>query len=108
MAVKHLSNAIFVGPEGELIVKQIEETYTPKGTQSLVQVTFSAINPADIRHSYMGYYGSVAGYEWTGTVRGIGEESPFSLGQKLFGISMPEPRRPISAGAHQDYLLAEK
>lgn len=88
-------------------MQQIEETYKPNGSQSLVKVTYSAIDPADIKHAYMGLCGSVAGYEWTGTVQLVGDDSPFSVGQNLFGLTMPGAQRPISAGAHQDYLLAE-
>lgn len=102
------TNAIFIGPDGDLTVKQIAERYKPEGSESLVQVQYSAINPADIRHSYMGLHGSVAGYEWTGTVLEVGSASPFSAGQQLFGVSMAGPQRPIYLGAHQDYLLAEE
>lgn len=100
-------SAIFLEADGKLLLQNIEEKYQPVGSQSLVQVEYSAVNPADVRHSFMGLYGSVAGYEWVGKVVEVGEESPFSIGQRVFGMTMPGAQRPRSTGAHQDYLIAE-
>ena len=108
MATTTATNAIFLEDEGKLAIRQIKDKYKPEGSQSLVKVDYSAINPADIKHFYMGLWGSVAGYEWTGSVIKLGETSPFKLGQQLFGFAMYGARRPVSTGAHQDYLLAEK
>ena len=100
--------AVFLGPNGRLFVGDINERYFPDEKQSLVQVQYSAINPADIRHSYMNLYGSVAGYEWTGTVIKVGTASPFDVGQSLFGVSMPGHNRERHLGAHQDYIMTEE
>jgi len=110
MSSKAFTSAIFLGAEGKLSVLQIEkdDKYKPQGTQSLVQVKYSAINPADVKHSYIGLHDYIAGYEWTGTVLERCDDSPFSLGQQLFGMTMPAPKRPLYSGAHQDYLIAEE
>jgi hypothetical protein len=44
-------------------VREITETYVATGAQSLISVKYSAINPADLRHYYMGFHSYVAGYE---------------------------------------------
>lgn len=105
MSTQGFGRAVFLGPNGHLSVQRVDETYEPRGDQCLVNVKYSAINPADIRHSYMGLYGSVAGYEWTGAVVKIGNTSPFAIGQILFGVSLPGQYRPHYLGAHQDFLI---
>jgi NADPH:quinone reductase-like Zn-dependent oxidoreductase len=98
--------AIYLGEQGELTIKNITENYKPQGNQALVKVKYSAINPADLKHSYIGLCGSIAGIEWVGTVVEIGNESPFKVGQALFGQAMPGRQRPVYVGTHQDYILA--
>lgn len=58
-----VSKAIYLEETGELTVHEITETYTPTDQQSLVSVKYSAINPADLRHYYIGFHSYVAGYE---------------------------------------------
>ncbi|KAJ5818788.1 hypothetical protein N7474_004379 [Penicillium riverlandense] len=99
--------AIFLGENGELSIKNIAEEYKPVGHQVLVKVKYSAINPADLKHSLIGLGGSVAGYEWVGTVVEVGDSTSFKIGQELFGMSIPGHRRPLYLGAHQDYLIAD-
>ncbi|KAI5921422.1 hypothetical protein F4810DRAFT_337158 [Camillea tinctor] len=99
--------AIYLPDTGRLEVITQTEIYVPTGSQSLVKVAYSAINPADLRHYYMGWNSYVAGYEWIGTVEAVGPDSPYKLGEVLFGFAKPGHKRPITAGAHQDYILAE-
>ncbi|KAJ3541894.1 hypothetical protein NM208_g4392 [Fusarium decemcellulare] len=101
------NKAIYLDAQGKHTVRIIEEPYVPKGAQSLVEVQYSAINPADTRHYYMGMSEYVAGYEFVGTVRATGPDSPFKPGQEVFGFSLPADHRPKYLGAHQDFLLAE-
>ncbi|KFA67860.1 hypothetical protein S40285_08776 [Stachybotrys chlorohalonatus IBT 40285] len=101
------SKAIFLGADGHLALEDVTDHYSPTGAQALVKVRYSAVNPADIRHSYMNLYGSVAGYEFVGEVLEVGPDSRFTKGQVVFGQSMPGYQRPKYLGAHQDYLLAE-
>ncbi|KAM0429968.1 hypothetical protein ACHAPT_005972 [Fusarium lateritium] len=100
-------NAIYLDSQGNHTVRTIDEQYVPSNAQSLVEVKYSAINPADTRHYYMGMSEFVAGYEFAGTVRATGLDSPFKIGQEVFGFSIPGDHRPIHLGAHQDFLLAE-
>ncbi|KIV83754.1 hypothetical protein PV11_05749 [Exophiala sideris] len=99
--------SIFLGENGELSIKDVTEDYKPLGDQALVKVKYSAINPADLKHSYVGLCGSVAGLEWVGTVVEVGDLSPFKIGQDLFGTALFGRQRPLYLGAHQDYLIAD-
>ncbi|KAI1032529.1 hypothetical protein LB503_012603 [Fusarium chuoi] len=101
------NKAIYMLADGKHEIRTIEEPYTPQKAQSLVEVQYSAINPADTRHSYMNMSEYVAGYEYTGIVRDVGPESPFTVGQEIFGQSLPYDHRPNYLGAHQSFLLAE-
>ncbi|KAK7224393.1 hypothetical protein V2G26_012396 [Clonostachys chloroleuca] len=99
--------AIFLGPDGEVSIKEVSQDYKPTGNQALVKVKYSAINPADLRHSYMGLHGSVAGYEWVGTAIEVGDSSPFTVGQDLFGMVEVAANKPQYLGAHQNLLVAD-
>ncbi|KAI1612609.1 chaperonin 10-like protein [Exophiala viscosa] len=99
--------AIFLGENGELSIKDITENYKPVSDQALVKVKYSAINPADLKHSYVGLCGSVAGLEWVGTVVEVGDLSSFKVGQDLLGTALFGRQRPLYLGPHQDYLIAD-
>lgn len=107
MAASAKNTALFLSSSFELSVLALTDTYAPIGAQTLVEVHYSAINPADLKHYHMGVSSHVTGYEWVGTALQSGPDSPFKAGQKLFGMSAAGSHRPMSAGAHQDYLLAE-
>ncbi|KAF5235725.1 hypothetical protein FANTH_11605 [Fusarium anthophilum] len=101
------NKAIYMLAHGKHELRTIQEPYVPQKAQSFVEVQYSAINPADTRHSYANMSEYVAGYEYTGIVRQVGPESPFKIGQEIFGMSLPYDRRPNYLGAHQSFLLAE-
>ena len=112
MASPH-NEGIFTHNDGSVTAESISEVYQPSGSQALIKVKFSAVNPADIRHAYMGMYktSSVTGYEWLGTVIKKGSDCSFEIGEEVFGISMPAfsgSPRALSSGAHQDFMLAER
>lgn len=101
------NKAIYLEADGTHSIRTITEPYIPSGAQSLIEVKYSAINPADTRHAFMGMSEYVAGYEFGGRVLSCGPASPFKPGQTVFGFSIPYPKRPYHLGAHQDYCLAE-
>jgi NADPH:quinone reductase-like Zn-dependent oxidoreductase len=101
------NTALYLDAKATLSVLPNAEVYTPTASQSLIRVKYSAINPADIKHHYMGMSSHVPGYEWLGTVVSVGPSSPYKPGQTLFGLATPGNKRPLYAGAHQDFLLAE-
>lgn len=92
--------AIYINEQYEPAVKAITTRYVPDANQALIRVKYSAINPADIRHIYMGLHEPVSGLEWTGTVVEAGDATKLAVGDKAFGITM-------FGGSHQEYLLSE-
>lgn len=90
--------AIYINEQYEPAVRTITTKYVPDDSQALIRVRYSAINPADIRHIYMGFNEPVSGLEWTGTVVEAGKASKHAVGDKAFGITM-------LGGSHQDYLI---
>jgi NADPH:quinone reductase-like Zn-dependent oxidoreductase len=101
------TRALYLDESGEIAIRQITETYTPTGAQDLVAVKYSAVNPADLRHYYMGMHSFVAGYEWMGPVVRAGPESGHKPGDVLFGYANYGHQRPLHRGAHQDFILAD-
>ncbi len=96
---------IYLSPDGP-VLKDISERYQTTGTQSLLRVDYSGINPADIKHATIGLHSSVAGYDMSGEVLEAGPDSPFTPGDKIFGLNPTGPGRPLYMGAHQDYAIA--
>lgn len=100
-------SVIWLGHDGDLSQRQLSETYTPTGSDTLVGVKYSGINPADKKHFLMGLHSFVAGYEFSGIAIAVGPDSPFQPGDAIFGMNRPQHQRPASLGAHQDYAIAE-
>ncbi len=96
---------IYLSPSGPLL-KTISDAYHPTATQSLLRVTHSGINPADIKHATINLHSSVAGYDISGEVLSVGPSSPFAPGDRIFGLNPAFPNRPLYMGAHQDYAIA--
>lgn len=99
--------SIYLDANGDLSIRKIDKVYAPTGSQSLIAVKYSGVNAGDLRHFYMGFHSFVAGYDWIGTVVEVGPESPYLVGEVLFGLAMWGHQRPLHVGAHQDYLLAD-
>lgn len=99
--------AIYLTSSGDVAVKTIPSPYEPYGSQALVRVEYSGINPGDLRHFYMGMHSFVMGYDFVGTVISAGHDSPFRLGDAVMGMTKSGHNRPSHLGAHQAYLIAE-
>ncbi|KAM0281970.1 hypothetical protein ACHAO9_010451 [Fusarium lateritium] len=100
------SKSIFLSAEGKLLVQPVFETYTIEGSQCLVRVDYSAINFCDYNFFYMGLSSFVTGFEMSGTVEEAGPDSPFQVGDAVFGISPVVIPMPSSHGTHQDLVVA--
>ncbi|CAH0046999.1 unnamed protein product [Clonostachys solani] len=103
-----INRGIFVGDNDEISIRDLGDAYKPVGSQALIKVKYSAINPADLKHSSIGLSGSITGYDWVGTVVEIGNSSSFTVGQQLFGGVVPASKRPLHTGAHQNYLIIDE
>jgi len=99
--------AIYLTSTGDITIKTILSPYQPHGSQTLIRVDYSGINPGDFRHFYMGMHSFVMGYDFVGTVISTGPESSFQPGDSVLGMTKPGHNRPSHLGAHQAYLLAE-
>ncbi|KAJ5320057.1 hypothetical protein N7508_000340 [Penicillium antarcticum] len=99
--------AIWVDSCDQLSIREIEENYVPQEAETLIQVSFSGINPADLKHGiYMGINENVAGYDFSGTVVEAGPGSRFIAGDRVAGLTPAMNPRPAKNGAHQQYLIA--
>ncbi|GAW23025.1 hypothetical protein ANO14919_125730 [Xylariales sp. No.14919] len=99
--------AIYLPASGVLEIMTQSAAYVPTGSQVLVRVLYSGINPADKRHFYTEWHSFVAGYEWLGSVEAAGPDADYEVGATLFGLAALGHRRPIETGAHQDLILAQ-
>ncbi|KAL5603984.1 hypothetical protein FOVSG1_006734 [Fusarium oxysporum f. sp. vasinfectum] len=101
------SAAIWLGDDGKLSATRVPASYTPAGFESLVQVKFSGVNPADQRHFLPGLHSFIAGYEFSSNVIAVGPLSPYESGDVIFGMNRAQHQRPAALGAHQDFAIAE-
>ena len=102
-----ISKTIYLNAEGQLIVKEINETYKPDASQALVKVAYSGINVCDLKFFYFGMHSYVTGFEFSGTVIEADSTSPFNPGDEVFGMTRAAHARPSSIGAHQDFAIAD-
>ncbi|WKT40296.1 Polyketide synthase, enoylreductase domain [Fusarium oxysporum f. sp. vasinfectum] len=100
------SKSIFLSADGKLLVQPVTEKYMVEGSQCLVRVDYSAINPCDYNFFYMGLSSFITGFEMSGTVEQTGPDSPFQVGDAVFGISPVVTSMPSSHGTHQDLVVA--
>ncbi|KAH9210360.1 chaperonin 10-like protein [Leptodontidium sp. 2 PMI_412] len=101
------SKSIYLNADGQLIVKEINETYKLDASQALVKVAYSGINVCDLKFFYFGMHSYVTGFEFSGTVIEAGSTSPFKPGDEVFGMTRAAHARPSSIGAHQDFAIAD-
>lgn len=101
------SKSIYLNADGQLIVKEINETYKPDASQALVKVAYSGINVCDLKFFYFGMHSYVTGLDLAGTVIEAGSQSPFKPGEEVFGMTRAAHARPSSIGAHQDFAIAD-
>ncbi|EUC29977.1 hypothetical protein COCCADRAFT_7880 [Bipolaris zeicola 26-R-13] len=100
------NKAIYIGPEDELFSTEYDDLYEPADNQGLIQVHYSGINPADLKHGIdFKMNDHVCGYEFSGKVVKAGTGFPYVVGDEIFGSKKIELGSKF--GAHQDWLLAE-
>jgi NADPH:quinone reductase-like Zn-dependent oxidoreductase len=99
---------IYIDANSELSIREVTDQYRPHGSQALLQVEFSGINPADVTHArFLGLNDNVCGYEFCGTVTEAGPTSRYNVGDVVFGSNEAGKRKPQYHGAHQDFVIAE-
>ncbi|KAF9766225.1 hypothetical protein IL306_001389 [Fusarium sp. DS 682] len=105
MAPPNTNRAIYLGPQNELFATEYHDLYGPGYNQGLVEVHYSGVNPADVKHGFLGMNDHVCGYEFSGKVVKAGKGFPYTIGDEIFGSKQMSLGSEF--GAHQDYLLAE-
>lgn len=83
--------AIWLSKDNEVSIRTYAEKWKPASGEVLVEVKCSGINPADIKHGYIGFHESVAGYDYAGTIIEVGEgmNKEFRVGDKVCGFGGP-------------------
>ncbi|KAF9769206.1 hypothetical protein IL306_013395 [Fusarium sp. DS 682] len=101
-----VNKAIYIGPQNELLATEYSVPYEPSDNQGLVEVQYSGINPADVKHGlHWGMNDHVCGYEFSGKVVKAGKGFPYAVGDDIFGSKKMSLGSEF--GAHQDWVLAE-
>jgi NADPH:quinone reductase-like Zn-dependent oxidoreductase len=101
------SKAIFVPTSGPPELRTVNIDYQPSFGQVLVQVAYSGINPADLKHRSLGVSNTIVGYDFSGTVIETTPGAPFRIGDSIFGTTPTGVSRPPAYGTHQDIILAQ-
>lgn len=99
--------SLYLGSDGKLAIHEVSETYIPEGSQCLVRVLYSGVNPCDINFAHVGLHSFVTGFEFSGTVEQPGPLSHFKAGDNVCGLAPIKLPKPSSTGSHQDLCIAE-
>ncbi|UPK91275.1 hypothetical protein LCI18_002210 [Fusarium solani-melongenae] len=103
-----VNKALYLRPDNQVELAVLSEQYNPVRGQALIEVEYSGINPADVKHGqHFGLNDNVCGYECCGTVIEAGPSSPFAVGDVVFGSNATGKDRPRSNAAHQRFMIAE-
>ena len=84
------------------------KNYIASRGQLLVQVQYSGILPADLKHASIGITNVFAGYEYSGTVLTAPLGSHFSTGGRVAGTTPSGISRGFCCGTHQNPIIAEE
>ncbi|KAJ5628767.1 hypothetical protein N7490_010995 [Penicillium lividum] len=89
-------------------IHKTDESYEPLAGEVLVEVQYSGINPADVKHATVGFNDCVSGYDFSGTVikAGHDREGQFKQGDRVLGFAAPALNKPKQYGTHQDFHCA--
>jgi NADPH:quinone reductase-like Zn-dependent oxidoreductase len=101
------SKSIYLTSDGNLVVKEVNDTYELQGSQSMIQVAYSGVNPCDYNFFYAGLNSFITGFELSGTVVKTGPTSPFAIGDQVCGLTPVNFPQSSSVGAHQGFAVAE-
>ncbi|KAI8680824.1 hypothetical protein LRP88_04401 [Fusarium phalaenopsidis] len=99
--------SIYLAANGELTVQTVTQTYTPEGSECLIRVKYSGINPCDLNFYHIGLRSFIPGFELSGTIEQTGPNSPFLVGDAVCGIAPLMAPMPSSLGTHQDFAIAK-
>jgi len=103
-----MPQAIWLNKDNEVSLRTFDEKWKPGKGEVLVKVEYSGVNPADIKHGYLGFHENIAGYDFAGVILELGEgmDKKFKVGDTVCGLGAPMLNKPPQYGAHQQYHVA--
>jgi len=104
------NTALFLDDTLKVSVKHDFPAPVPSDDEYLVEVLYSGVNPADIKHGYMGITNVVMGYDFSGKVvqvpKNAAHAPKFPVGSLVGGTTPTGAGRPTRWGTHQGHLAA--
>ncbi|KXJ86382.1 chaperonin 10-like protein, partial [Microdochium bolleyi] len=99
------NTALYMDRDCQMTVKRGFDIPQPQADEVLVEVEFSGVNPADIRHgTILGVVPVVLGYDFSGRVVSSPPGSGLTPGDAVAGTTPSGLGRPSRYGAHQKFL----
>ncbi|KAF5239487.1 hypothetical protein FANTH_9936 [Fusarium anthophilum] len=106
MPLANTTKALFIDSENN--PKVIERQGLPKPTNGdlLIEVRYSGVNPADIKHAtFLGMNDTVMGHDFSGQVlEATKPKSAYKPGDAVAGCTPAGLHQPVHYGAHQAYI----
>lgn len=104
------NTALFIDDTLQVSVKRDFPAPVPNDDEYLVEVLYSGVNPADIKHAYIGITNVVMGYDFSGKIVQVPKTTTrapkFPVGSLVAGMTPTGFPRPTRYGAHQGHLAA--
>ncbi|KAH7029920.1 chaperonin 10-like protein [Microdochium trichocladiopsis] len=100
-----INTALYMDRDCQMTVRRDFNIPKPQADEVLIEVEFSGVNPADIRHgTQLGVVPAVLGYDFSGRVVSGPSGSGLSPGNAVAGMTPTGVGRPARYGAHQKFL----
>lgn len=104
------NTALFIDDSLKTSVKRDFPIPVPGDDEYLVEVLYSGVNPADIKHAHLGITNVVMGYDFCGRVVAVpkhSEHAPrFAVGDVVAGTTPTGAGREWKYGVHQAFVAA--
>ncbi|KAF6823409.1 hypothetical protein CPLU01_11414 [Colletotrichum plurivorum] len=107
MTIKKTSSAPALYVDDDCNFKVIRDVPIPEpaGDEVVVKVSYSGVNPADVKHApHLGIKSTTLGYDFSGRVIAAPAGSSFGVGDLVAGHTPTGIGRSVRYGAHQEYL----
>jgi len=98
------SKALYVDEDGQIQIRNDIKHEEIAANEIVVEVKYSGVNPADVKHSQLGIRSTVSGYDFCGTVVSTPTGSRFKKGTTVAGYTPSGIGRPLKYGVHQRCL----
>ncbi|KAJ5564293.1 hypothetical protein N7513_000535 [Penicillium frequentans] len=97
---------LFVNNYGDFSVAESSQVYQLDNEEVLVEILFSGVNPADIKHAtLLGIVNTVLGYDFCGRVKKTNSKSKLNVGDLVAGYTPSGVGRHSKFGTHQAFTV---